>query len=479
MGSSMRTFAEEQRRPDLPSLASPLPARRPLPSLAGEEVGSEGTPMGVSARSGPGFEFARVRVHSGAAPGGAAPAGTLGPVLARFDVAGAERQRERSEAIQHGLDPDDPRSKPAPDDLREKAREAARNPPPRPPEPIIPGDPTQQHRTLAQVDGIELWRLPRIQSQMQTIAAQTEARERATVGPSGTVKHTAEAMLDYWRIHFAESVEYILYTRGGGRHAPLLKQLRAEEAKLVKAAPADLVDQVKALRERFAEKWRQEVDRAADRFVIVAENEGKYLTIHQAADPVSIYGLPKDLEPEVEASAAPDQINKGSKPVAESVVTFMKAVQKESGLKKALADNYTDHEKHSPYLGNIENVGKYSFDVDLGGLIKVNAEGFYEREPLIKFFLAVDRAATATGIAWIALYNDFEVIKTVNERLGKHRLGFAGGYSAGPGQEGSIHHGPAPYILHIHFNIMPIATAGQYVAGNPIPPPHIDLGQGN
>jgi len=430
----MQTFAEEQRRPVGPAPAGPVPVRRPLPSVAGEEAELQGATPAPS-RSGHGFDFGSLAIL------------------------------------------EDPTRKPAHDDLREAAREAARHPPPRPPEAIIPGDATQQHRALAEVDGVELWRLPRIQSRMRTIAAETEARERATVAPGGKVAHTAEAMLDYWRIHFAQSVEYILYTRGGGRRAPLLKQLRAEEAKLVKAAPADLVDQVEALRERFAEKWQQEVDRAADRFVIVAENEGKYLTTHQAADPVSIYGLPAGFEPEVEASAAPKQINKGSKPVAESVVTFMKAVQQESGL-KALADNYTDHEKHSPYLGNIENVGKYSFDVDLGGLIKVNAEGFYEREPLINFFLAVDRAASATGIAWIALYNDFEVIKTVNERLHKHRLGFAGGYSAGPGQEGSIHHGPAPYILHVHFNIMPTGLAGQYLAGKPVLPAHIDLGQG-
>ena len=82
----------------------------------------------------------------------------------------------------------------------------------------------------------------------------------------------------------------------------------------------------------------------------------------------------------------------------------------------------------------------------------------------------MEQAADATGIEWVALYNDFEVAKTVNEKLGKMRIGFSGGRSAGPGQEGSIHHGPAPYLLHIHFNIMPKLLATAYVAGEKIAP---------
>jgi hypothetical protein len=65
-------------------------------------------------------------------------------------------------------------------------------------------------------------------------------------------------------------------------------------------------------------------------------------------------------------------------------------------------------------------------------------------------FKAADRAAQNTGIEWVALYNDFEVARTVNETLKERHIGFAGG-----SKDGSIHHGPAPYLLHIHFNIMP------------------------
>jgi hypothetical protein len=399
---------------------------------------------------------------------------TLGPAVARFDVEGARQQQERSEALRQGRDPDAPVSEP-PDPLEEALREARRNPPPRPPEPTLPGDPVQQARTIARVDPADLFAQPRIQDQIKRLATETEARERKTLQPGGQLKHSAEHMTAYWRARFIASVDYILYRRGGSRRDKLLRQLRAEEAKLVKAAPADLDAQVEALRRTFGDRWQQEVDRTVERFVTLASNQAQFLTVKQAATPVAIYGLPEELEGTVEASAHPGTVAKGSTPVAPSVVEFMKAVQQESGL-KAKADNYPEHEKHSPYLGDVAGVGKYSFDVDLGGLIKVNAEGFYEREPLIKFFLAVDRAASASGIAWVALYNDFAVAKAVNEKLGKRRIGFAGGGSAGPGREGSIHHGPAPYVLHIHFNIMPKVLAGQYVAGKATLP-YIDLSE--
>src|SRR5262249_34843209 len=147
----------------------------------------------------------------------------------------------------------------------------------------------------------------------------------------------------------------ILYIRRGDRRAQVLKQLRAEEEKLVKSAPADLVEQVEALRSTFKDRWQQEVDRAADQFVTVASNEAQFLTVKQATTPVSIYGLPEQLEGTVEASAHTDTVVKTSTPVAPSVVVFMNAVQKESGL-KARADNYLKHERYSLYIGNIEEV---------------------------------------------------------------------------------------------------------------------------
>lgn len=360
--------------------------------------------------------------------------------------------------------------------VRKALREAAAKPPQRDPEPTVPGDRIQQAHTIPKVDPNDLWLLPRIQAQMRTVAAATEAQERINVGPRGEVKRTEAALMEHWAPKFSDSVNYILYIRGGDRREARLKKLRVEEAALVKSAPADLVGQIEALRLAHQQKWQEEVDRAADRFVILASNEGQFATVRQNAKPVAIYGLPENFEGTVELTDHKDTLVQGrdARPVSPSVVVFMKEVQKQTGT-KVLAGNYDRHERYSPSVGSIEEVGKYSFDVDPGAWIKANAEGFYEHAALVKFFLAVDRAASVTQIAWMAFYNDFAVAKEVNETLGKQRIHFSGAHG-GPGGEGSIHHGPAPYILHIHFNIMPNALAAQYFAGKNAKP-HLDLGQ--
>jgi hypothetical protein len=344
---------------------------------------------------------------------------------------------------------------------------------PVPPEPTRPGDPDQQEGAFSGIHPAALW-YSRVHAAMTLLAGDTEERERSTVRAGGTVKHTARNMMGYWHRRFVDSVDYILFRRGGDRRAKLLARLRAEEAKLIKAGPADLVDQVEALRRTHRATWQAQVEEAGDQFVTIANNEAQFLTVKQAAASVTVYGLPGWMEGTVDAASNKETVAKDSTPVAPSVVTFMAAVQKESKI-KAKADNYADHEKYSPYVGDVNEVGKYSFDVHLDGLIKVNTEGFYEQAPLIDFFLAVERASTATAIEWIALYNDFEVARKVNEKIGKHRIGFSGAGSAGPGREGSIHHGPAPYILHIHFNVMPKLLSTAYIIGKKIAP-YIRLG---
>jgi hypothetical protein len=46
------------------------------------------------------------------------------------------------------------------------------------------------------------------------------------------------------------------------------------------------------------------------------------------------------------------------------------------------------------------------------------------------------------------------------ESVGKGRIWFSGG-----GGEGTFHHGPVPYILHIHFNLMPTDLASNFLVG--------------
>jgi hypothetical protein len=375
----------------------------------------------------------------------------------RVDASGLKRQEQRSEAIRSGRNPDEPVSRP-PDALEDALKEASRNPPPRAPVPTIPGDRSQTDDTFSWVDPLVLWRLPRIQNAMDALAADTEARERGLVKPGGNVHHTAENMTAYWRVRFYESVEYILYRRGGGGiRAKLLRELRAKERKLVqkRPPPADLVAQVEALRQTFKDKWQEVVDIAADRYVTLASNEAQDLTVKQAAAWIPVWGLPESVEgAPVEASAHKDTLESDSTPVAPSVVVFMKAVQKESGL-KAMAFNYPGHQRPMPLFGKGEKPGEYAFDVSVP--ISQDATGFYDREALVKFLVAVERAAVATKVDWIALYNDVEVAIRVNKTVTKRRIQFSGG-----GGEGSFHHGPSPYILHLHFSIMPIELANQY-----------------
>jgi hypothetical protein len=135
----------------------------------------------------------------------------------------------------------------------------------------------------------------------------------------------------------------------------------------------------------------------------------------------------------------------------------MEAVQIESKL-PAKADNYRDHEKFSPHF-DPSSIGKYSFDVSLP-IPEDPATGFYDRDKTIEFFQAVERAATKVNIEWMAFYNDAKVVIAVNDSIGKGRIAFSGG-----GGGGSYHHGPNPYLLHVHFNIMPVDLATRFVVG--------------
>lgn len=50
------------------------------------------------------------------------------------------------------------------------------------------------------------------------------------------------------------------------------------------------------------------------------------------------------------------------------------------------------------------------------------ADGFFDAAQAITFALAIDRAATAIGVEWRVIYDDFSVARAVNERLGQRRI---------------------------------------------------------
>jgi len=381
---------------------------------------------------------------------------TLGPVIACYPKEVEEPQKRELEALQHGQTPLAPVQEP-PDPFQKLIKDLLRQPPP-----TRPGSWSQIEDTIPEVKPMDLFDQPAIQTRMRDIAEAAEGREKAK--PGAKVAHSANVLMDYWKERFVNSVNYILYRRAGGKRRPRLDRLYDAEWKLVEANPADLVAQVEALRHNAQSDWLAEVQRAADQFVTLAANEALFVTVHQAATSVKVFGLPESIEGTVKASDNPDVLQKGSARVAPSVAKFMRQVQKEAKI-DVVAENYTGHELANPWLGgDPKNVGKYSFDVHLEKFIKVtrgtstdpSAEGFYERQRIIDFFLAVDRAAHATNMEWVAFYNDFEVEKEVNEKLGKLRIGFSGGGGSGQFGKGSFHHGPEPYVLHVHFNIMPV-----------------------
>ena len=350
---------------------------------------------------------------------------------------------------------------PKSDPLKSLKEEARKHPDPIPAVqlvPTIPGSDSQQQEAIPLINARDLFEQPEIQRRLRAGAADAEAREAAK--PGGKVSHSVAALMSYWEDRFVDSVDYILLKRGlpPGRitRAKMVQHLEAEEQKLIKANSPDLIEEVDTLRKNLGAEWQSMVQLAADRFVVIAENEAKFLTVHQDAAAVRVWGLPDTMEPTTSATEHKGVIQAGSADVANSVVTFMDAVQKESKI-KAEAENYPQHELGNPWLGgDPTHVGKYSFDVHLDGYIKKTADGFYDRAAVVQYFFAVDRAAKATAMEWVAFYNDFEVAKEVNEKLGGLHIGFSGGGGAPPFEKGSFHHGPAPYVLHIHLNIMPL-----------------------
>jgi hypothetical protein len=378
---------------------------------------------------------------------------TNGAVLARYPKEGEEQQRRESEALQRGQSPYD-LGPPTLDPFQQTLRETLRNLPPSPPAPTRPGSWIQAEEAVPEFEPQELLGDPIIESRLQALAQATEDRERA----AGKVTDTVDKLMARWRERLLGSVDYILFKRGGDHREAIVKALHAEERKLEKANPPDLVARVEALRLKARTDWLALVQQAVDRFVILAENDAQFMSVHQAAGPVRVFGLPDFMEKTVKPEDRPDVLETGpdSRPSAASVVRFMVEVQKESKI-KAVAENYENHEKANPWVGDASQIGHYSFDVHLDGFVKKDANGFYDQGAVVDYLLAVDRAAKTTNIEWNAIYNDFTVAKTVNETLGKQHVGFSGGGGFPPlFPMGSFHHGPAPYVLHLHFNIMPL-----------------------
>lgn len=71
---------------------------------------------------------------------------------------------------------------------------------------------------------------------------------------------------------------------------------------------------------------------------------------------------------------------------------------------------------------------------------------FFARDRLLSFFRAMLAAEAVSNprVRWRALYNDFEVAKTINAEAGARKIHF------------QWIHGPGPYKDHVHLDIMPL-----------------------
>jgi Domain of unknown function (DUF4157) len=282
-----------------------------------------------------------------------------------------------------------------------------------------------------------------------------EKKEMLETAVAGVAKPDLEAVkvkvegeeLAKLRATFLEKAGDILFVRGGGTWNNLKKELKTKEAALVKklstatkkkpaSSALEIQEEVLKLRDTYPPKLDAKLEELKAGFKILAENQARFDFEEQKG-----VSWLKDMkrpaagrEPVVKVKDTGGLITgtekmKGEEPVAASVVEWVKHLKKSSPVPFS-ASTYLSH-----------SWGEYSLDIFLGA--KMDDRGYYEQAKAVAFLLAADASAAATGVEWMALYTDFDVAKKVNETLGKRRVGF------------QWQHGPAPYVLHIHFDIKP------------------------
>ncbi len=218
----------------------------------------------------------------------------------------------------------------------------------------------------------------------------------------------------------------VMYERSVGEAA--LDKLAKAEKKLVasikKEPLADQQKQVAKLRAEHTEAFKPELQRIKERFILTAEEEFKFEFETQNARGHAMARRGNDFE---DAEAAGGATVGGEGDVAKSVMAFAEELKQNTST-----DIYT-YKSHS--------WGRYSIDCE--PRIKKDDNGWYQHDPLVKWFAAVDKAAKATKVDWNALYTNFDAAKAVNETLGKKHVHF------------QWEHGPAPYVNHVHLDIRP------------------------
>src|SRR5262249_25698156 len=120
------------------------------------------------------------------------------------------------------------------------------------------------------------------------------------------------------------------------------------------------------------------------------------------------------------------------------------------------ANTYHNHDKQKkPFSPQ-----KYRLDLTLESNVR-DERGFYDPELAVKFLIGADAAAQKANVKWRVIYNDFQVAKAVKEQIAQQQ---------GPNGKQrprenhvnfQLNHGPEPFKLHMHFDILPIAPTCQ------------------
>lgn len=261
--------------------------------------------------------------------------------------------------------------------------------------------------------------------------------EEASQAAAASLDRTTDERFTELRGQFVHWGGRVLFERSVGAEA--LGKLAAVEATLMKTHakdPAQLREHIVAARRDAKEAFKPQLATIKSHFQNTAVQRFRFMhedqpglspapAMHRLDDSEEDATKIKDLGGVITADGEPDL------EVANSVVEFIKELKKESSI-GIDAITYKTHDW-----------GRYS--VDLFPRIQERADGYYENEPLQKVFKTIDSAATATKVRWRALYTDFDAAKEANKNLRRNEVGF------------QWEHGPAPFVLHIHLDIMPLA----------------------
>jgi Domain of unknown function (DUF4157) len=130
-------------------------------------------------------------------------------------------------------------------------------------------------------------------------------------------------------------------------------------------------------------------------------------------------------------------------PVAPELADFFTALSANPDTPVYQASNYLNHG-----FGDWRGAG-FSADLKLPNST-LDVRGFYRHSDAIKFVLAINDTAKTLGAKWRLLYNDFRVIKEINDFTGSTNLVFVG--DAGD-TIGLNYHGPSNLKLHFHLDL--------------------------